>query len=128
MMLDSIKVSAFISDALSGIKSATLYYSTDGGSTWTKVAMMSVAGYYEASMPSQMPMTKVMYYVEASDALDNTTNTATQEFTVGIPIWAYGIAAALILILAIFLFTRRRPQPTPTPQPAYPPPPPPPQA
>ncbi|MBO3802906.1 MAG: DNRLRE domain-containing protein [Candidatus Brockarchaeota archaeon] len=116
---DPVRVSATIDDALSGVREAWVYYSTDGGSTWSRIAMlapMPPAAEYEGTIPTQMPMTRVQFYIEASDNLGNAARSSTQEFTVAIPIWLYAAGAIiLVLIFAAALRARRRAPPPPPP-------------
>jgi len=119
---ESTTVTCQVSDALSGVKEVKLYYSTNGGSSWTEVAMTLQGGVYTGSIPSQTPFTEVQYYVEAVDNVGNETRTPVSKYTVGIPIWLYMVVLALIVIIVAALLLRRR-------KPAYaqmPPPPPPP--
>ena len=54
------------------IESATLYYSLDGGNTFTPVAMtLSSGGIYAGHIPGQAMGTDVSYYVEARDGDGN---------------------------------------------------------
>jgi hypothetical protein len=118
---EQIRISATIDDALSSIQEASIYYSTNGGSTWSRLTMltpMPPSTDYEGTIPTQMPMTSVQFYIEASDTFGNTARSPTQEFTVAIPIWLYGLAGAIIVALIIIVAARRRkPQPPPPPPP-----------
>jgi len=119
---EPIRISATIDDALSGIQGATIYYSTNGGSSWSSVAMlapMPPATAYEGTIPTQMPMTRVQFYIEASDDLGNSARSTTQEFVVEIPIWLYGAVGAIVVVSIVAVAVRRR-------KPSLPPPPPPP--
>jgi len=119
---ESATIACQVSDTPSGVKEANLYYSTNGGSSWTKVTMVPQGGVYTGSIPSQMPFTEVQYYVEAVDNVGNETRTPVSRYTVGIPVWLYIVVLALIVIIVAALLLRRR-------KPAYvqmPPPPPPP--
>ncbi len=112
-----------VSDAVSGVEEASLYYSTDGGSSWTRVTMVLEEGVYRGSIPSQMFFKEVQYYVEAVDNVGNEARTPVSKYTVGIPIWLYAVVLALIVVIIAILLLRRR-------KPSYaqslPPPPPPP--
>jgi len=120
---ESTTITCQVSDALSGVKEVKLYYSTNGGSSWTEVAMTFQGGAYACSIPSQMPFTEVQYYVKAVDNAGNETRTPVSKYTVNIPVWLYIAVLALIVIVTVALLLRRR-------KPAYvqtlPPPPPPP--
>ena len=114
-----------VSDAASGVKEATIYYSTDGGASWTRVTMVPQGGVYTGSIPSQMFFKEVQYYVEAVDNVGNETRTPVSKYTVGIPIWLYlAVLALVIVIIAVLLLRRRKPSYAPQ----LPPPPPPPPA
>ncbi|MEM2940600.1 MAG: DNRLRE domain-containing protein [Thermoproteota archaeon] len=123
---ESTTITCEVSDALSGVKEVKLYYSTNGGSSWTEAVMTLQAGRYTSSIPSQMPFTSVQYYVKAVDNAGNEYQTPASTFSVGIPMWLYIAVIVIVVILAVALLLRRRkpaPQPTYVP-PAYPPPPP----
>jgi subtilisin family serine protease len=64
-----------VADALSGVASATLYYSTDDGVSWSSVAMAptGVLNEYSGNIPGQPPRTKIKVYVSAADNAANTT-------------------------------------------------------
>ncbi|MGQ9691600.1 MAG: OmpL47-type beta-barrel domain-containing protein, partial [Thermoproteota archaeon] len=118
-------ISCQVSDDKSGVGRVNLYYSTNGGSSWTNITMTLQGGSYTSSIPSQMPFTGVQYYVEAVDNVGNKLRTSTASYNVGIPIWLYIAVIAVVVVLVIVLLLRRR---KPTPQPVYvplPPPPPP---
>jgi hypothetical protein len=123
VFVESTTITCQVSDALSGVKEVKLYYSTNGGSSWTEVAMALQGGVYTGSIPSQMPFTEVQYYVEAADNVGNETRTPVSRYTVGIPIWLYMVVLALIVIVAAALLLRRR-KPALVQMPPPPPPPP----
>lgn len=59
-------VTAFIKH-VSGINTATLQYSTDGGTVWTPVSMTSIGSdNYTANIPAQAVGTHVLYYIQAN--------------------------------------------------------------
>jgi subtilisin family serine protease len=64
-----------VADALSGVASATLYYSTDNGASWTSAAMAptGVPAEYGGNIPGQPPRTRIKLYVSATDNAANTT-------------------------------------------------------
>ncbi|MBO3840194.1 MAG: DNRLRE domain-containing protein [Thermoproteota archaeon] len=113
---ESTIVSCQVSDEESGVKRVILYYSTNGGASWSSITMSLVGNRYSASIPSQPPFTRVRYYVEASDNVGNTSQTSISEYTVGLPTWLY-IAVILIAIAiitgAFFFLKKRRPKPSP---------------
>ncbi|MEM3466679.1 MAG: DNRLRE domain-containing protein [Candidatus Jordarchaeales archaeon] len=122
---ESTTITCQVSDVLSGVKEANLYYSINGGSSWTKVAMSLQGGVYTGSIPSQMFFTEVQYYVEAVDNVGNETRTPVAKYTVGIPIWLYAAILALIVVIVAVMLLRRRKPPYVQPLPPTPPPPPP---
>jgi hypothetical protein len=66
-------VKAKIVDALSGVSSATLHYSTDEGMSWNSLAMAptAVADEYAAGIPGQPLGTRVFVYMAATDNMAN---------------------------------------------------------
>ncbi|HYG49293.1 MAG TPA: agmatine deiminase family protein, partial [Flavobacteriales bacterium] len=59
-------VTAFIKH-ISGINTATLYYSTDGGTAWSNVGMASIGSdNFTANIPAQPVGTHVLYYIQAN--------------------------------------------------------------
>ena len=75
----------------SPIGGANMYYSIDGGTTYTgPVAMtLDVAPGYYAYIPMQPLGTTVTYYLEAWDELNNTVTTDTFSFGVNDPTWIW---------------------------------------
>lgn len=100
-MGEAVTVSASVSDSGSGVKTAELHYSTDGGATWTDIEMVSRGDAYEAQIPSQNVFSEVLYFVEASDFVGNTAETPMEQFTVGIPIWLYAVTAVVVIVIAL---------------------------
>lgn len=72
----SVRVSLNVTDALSGVKSVTLYYTIDDGASWTTLIMnYSISiGLYEALIPGQQAGTQVKFKIVA---YDNAGNNAT---------------------------------------------------
>jgi hypothetical protein len=66
-------VTSTILDPLSGVASATLYYSTDDGVTWMSTAMATTGNpdEYSGDIPGQASGTRIKLYVEASDNAAN---------------------------------------------------------
>ncbi len=124
---ESTTITCQVSDELSGVREVKLYYSTNGGSSWTEVVMNLQGGFYTGSIPSQMPFTSIQYYVKAVDNAGNEHQTAISTITIGIPTWLYIAVVAIIIIVAIALVLRRRKPASQTAYapPSYPPPPPP---
>jgi len=50
-----------------GVASVTFSYSTDGGTTWTDVAMAAAGDDYTAEIPAQTPGTEIQYKINAVD-------------------------------------------------------------
>lgn len=121
--MEVVEVSVSISDTLSGVSQAYLYFSSDGGVKWDSVTMTLQAGWYQGSIPGQSPMARVQYYIEASDGLGNVAKSPVQEFTVGIPLWVYVVVVGGVAVLLVFAVLRSRKRPKPE---ILPPPPPPP--
>jgi subtilisin family serine protease len=80
-------------DALSGIASVTLHYSTDNGSSWTAVAMVptGVATEYSGAIPGQPSHTIIKLYVSATD---NAANTGTDPATAPAATYQFSIMPA----------------------------------
>ncbi|MGC8831261.1 MAG: DNRLRE domain-containing protein [Thermoproteota archaeon] len=108
VMGDIIKVSAVVSSIGVGVKEVALYYSTDGGASWTKLVMGFSGGRYEVYIPGQNAFTEVSYYVEARDQKDNTVKTDISTVSVGLPDWVFLVIAAVVIAAIIgFLGIRR---------------------
>ncbi|MBO3840465.1 MAG: DNRLRE domain-containing protein [Candidatus Brockarchaeota archaeon] len=114
---EQITITCTVSDALSGVEEVTLYYSTNGGASWTEVAMTLQAGRYVGTIPSQAPFTNVQYYVEAVDRAGNRHQTPVSTLSVGIPLWIYIVILVIIIIIVVAVLLLRRRKPTPPPPP-----------
>jgi hypothetical protein len=66
--------SATVLDALSGVASVTMNYSTDGGSSWTAVAMTPAGDDYSGDIPGQPTGTRIKLYFEATDNESNASS------------------------------------------------------
>jgi len=119
---DVVNVYASVTDDVSGLKSVTLLYSTDGGSIWTSVAMIEVILWevrYKAQIPKQVDGTTVQFKVSAEDNAGFTAESTTQSYTAkalifGLePIIFYGLIGGVIavVLLLVFLLMRRRAPP-----------------
>jgi hypothetical protein len=126
---DEVTVSASITDDFSGVKEATLWYSTDGGDTWNQVQMINVTGStYTADIPKQEGGTNVQFKVSAEDIAGFSAESSAVSYTVktlmfGLdPTLFYGLVGGIVGIIGIagviFLLRRRKP-----PKPYVPPPP-----
>jgi len=126
---DEVTVSASITDDFSGVKEATLWYSTDGEDTWNQVQMTIVTGStYAAEIPKQEGGINVQFKVSAEDIAGFSVESSVVSYTVktlmfGLdPMMFYGLVggiAGIIVIAGAIFFLRRRKAPKP-----YVPPPP----
>ena len=131
---DIVTVIANITEAESGIKTVTLRYSTDGGTTWTSVAMVSGDTPYTGTIPAQAGGTTVQFKIRAEDKAGNIAESTVASYTVkalifGLdPMMFYiliGVLAAVIVGVAIFFLRSRKPKEAPPAAPVYAPTPPP---
>ncbi len=118
--LQTVKITVNVTDANSGVKNVTLYYTTNNGASWQELAMSynSGTGLYEATIPGQSAETLVKYKIVA---YDNAGNNATRDgeaiyciYTV-IPEFPTATSMLLILIMlaAAIAIHKRRPLKTP---------------
>jgi len=99
-MGEIVEVSASITDTGSGVREATLRFSVGEAGAWTNVNMILRGGVYVAQVPPQDVFSRVRYFIMSSDNAGNTAETAIQEFSIGVPIWAYAAAIGLGAVLA----------------------------
>ncbi|UCF05010.1 MAG: S8 family serine peptidase [bacterium] len=68
-------VTTTVTDALSGVATVDLYYSTDDGGSWTSVAMAPTGNpdEYSGDIPGQSAGTRIKLYLEAEDNAANTS-------------------------------------------------------
>lgn len=73
------------------IGGANLFYSVDGGNTWSAPIAMTpgTAPAYSAVIPAQALGTTVQYYMQAWDILNNTSTSTTYSFGVNDPTWIW---------------------------------------
>jgi hypothetical protein len=73
------------------IGGASVYYSTDSGTTWNGPIAMTpgTAPAYTAYIPAQPLGTTVQYYIQAWDSLNNMATTDTYSFAVNNPVWIW---------------------------------------
>lgn len=105
-----IRVSASIADALSDIRIVSIFYSSDGGATWGNITMTTPtppSTIYEGTVQSPSPNAKLQFYIKAVDAWGNVARSPTQEYTMTIPLWIYGVIG-IVMALLFFLFYQRR--------------------
>ncbi|MEM3577484.1 MAG: ABC transporter substrate-binding protein [Candidatus Bathyarchaeia archaeon] len=82
-IIDDVNVTATITDDLTGVKNASVYYSIDSGLNWSQVPMQSIGGStYKATIPKQTNGTVVQYYINATDIALNTNQSAIYTYTV----------------------------------------------
>jgi hypothetical protein len=69
----AVKISVNITDVDTGVKNATLLYSTDNGTSWTITEMTPdpETSYYEVVIPGQPPDTWVRFIIIAYDLAEN---------------------------------------------------------
>jgi len=108
-----VTVSANVTDAVSGVKNVTLYYSVDNGSTWITVPMSqnNLTGSYEAVIPGQQSRTWVRYKITAYDYAENKAvfdQTGPYRVSSSIPELLFVVAIFLMIPLAIMLFLIKR--------------------
>lgn len=68
-----VTIAVQVSDALSGVKTVTLSYSTNDGTSWTDVSMAlnSTTGLWQAVIPGQAIWTNVNYKISSHDLAGN---------------------------------------------------------
>ncbi|HPS61376.1 MAG TPA: choice-of-anchor J domain-containing protein [Candidatus Cloacimonas sp.] len=73
------------------IGGASVYYSTDSGTTWNGPIAMTpgTEPAYTAYIPAQPLGTTVQYYIQAWDSLNNMATTDTYSFAVNNPVWIW---------------------------------------
>ncbi len=83
-------VTSVVTDALTGVASVVLNYSTDDGSSWTPAAMTPTGGAdeYSGDIPGQASGTRIKLYVEATD---NGANTSTDPAGAPTTTYEFGI-------------------------------------
>jgi len=100
---NAVIVNATVTDALSGVKNVTLWYSTDNGTTWHSVNMTLVGNIYTATIPAQPYCTNVSYKIEAYDKANNKrTENKSGEYYLYHVIPEYNAAIMMILTLLLF--------------------------
>jgi len=80
---DMVTVTADITDPNNDLATDSLFYSTDGGNTYTQVYHTDVTGNtYTYQIPAQSDGTTVQYYIMAKDNQGNRSTTSTYSYTV----------------------------------------------
>ncbi|MDH5771031.1 MAG: Ig-like domain repeat protein, partial [Candidatus Bathyarchaeota archaeon] len=111
----STKVSVNATDAVSGVKNATLSYTTDNGASWTNLSMNynSSTGLYEATIPFQPAGTWVKYKIIAYDyAGNNATLDGTEPYCTYQVVTEFSSSLILplfmiITLLAVIVYRRK---------------------
>lgn len=80
--IDDVNVSATITDDMTGVKNATLYYSLDGGVNWAEIQMAATGNRFQATIPKQPKDAMVQYYINASDKGENIRKSNVGSYTV----------------------------------------------
>jgi hypothetical protein len=97
---DTVEVTATVTDALSGVKNVTLYYSKDGGATWNPVPMQPNGQLYKGTIPPLPADTTVKYYIEAFDKAGNKKISPETEYYIYTVIPEFPNILAILLILS----------------------------
>jgi len=112
---DTVKVSANVTDDLSGVHDVILSYRTNISLTWTNVTMTynSTSFLYEGSIPTQLLGTNVTYMITAHDNVGKQTvnDNAGSYFTyMVIPEFPTLISVILLLcaVTPLLMFLKRR--------------------
>ncbi len=80
---ESVSVKASLVDTLTGIVDPTLFYSTNGGSSWNSVPMNVISGTtYEGIIPEQPGGITVIYYIQVFDEAGNQISSSQESYTV----------------------------------------------
>jgi len=120
---NNVTVSASVTDDVSGLKSVTLLYSTDGGAIWSSVNMTKILDTglpkYKASIPKQAPGTIVRFKVSAEDNALFSAESSITSYTVKTsifgmePIVFYGLILGLVSVILMVIMVgvlMRRPK------------------
>jgi hypothetical protein len=102
---DTVEVTATVTDALSGVKNVTLYYSKDGGATWNPVPMQPNGQLYKGTIPPLPADTTVKYYIEAFDKAGNKKISPETEYYIYTVIPEFPNILAILLILSATILT-----------------------
>jgi len=103
---ENVTVTVSVIDNESGVKEASLYYSTNQSEGWSQLLMIKEDSTYKAIIPKQPYRAIVSYYIEA---LDNSNNKAKSEIstyrvTIYVPeVWVYLIGFALVALLVLLV-------------------------
>jgi parallel beta-helix repeat protein len=103
-----VTISVNVTDAISGVKNVTLFYTTNNGDTWTSLPMNynSASGSYMATIPGQPAGTLVRYKIVAYDhAGNNATIDGTEAYCIYQVIPEFPQNPILILLMLTTLIT-----------------------
>ncbi len=109
-----VKVSVNATDAISGVKNVTLYYTIDNGTAWEEPIPMNLSAstnLYEATIPGQEAGTWVQFKIVAYDhAGNNATRDGTEPYFIYqvIPEFASAIILPLFIVLSMTALTVAR--------------------
>lgn len=108
---DAITFIIDVNDSITGVKEVYLHYSTDNGTYWNKIPMISSENLYQATIPKQAEGTIIQYYFEAFDNVDNRVQSDIYSLTVRTiipphyylfhPLVIFGGLAIVLTIIAI---------------------------
>ena len=111
----AVIVSVNVTDAVSGVKNVTLFYTINNGSAWEYLTMNdnSSTGIYEATIPAQLAGTWVKYKIIAYDYAENqATRDGTEPYCIYrvIPEIPQIIILPLFMVLTMLavVFTKKR--------------------
>ena len=109
---EEVVVSVVISDEISGVENATLWYRVTGGD-WEPLQMSLEAGKWKATIPGQEAGAGVEYYVKAYDKAGNFAKSGTYSYSVVSKppeLLRPGLIAIIVMILlaALLLVAKRR--------------------
>jgi len=110
-----VKVSVSVNDVVSGVKSVTLSYTINDGTTWTNLPMNynPSTTLYEATIPKQRAGTWVKYKIVAQDNAENqATKDGADPYCIyqvipEFPTWTAILTALSILSATLILLTRK---------------------
>ena len=80
---DSVNITISAVDSGSGVESSLIFYSTDGGVSWTQLIMNSLnGGFFTQDLPSETFGTNVLYFVSITDNAGNNFNSSIINYNV----------------------------------------------
>ena len=111
----SVTISVSLTDSISGMKNATLYYSIDDGDSWVDLPMSyhAVSGDYQTVIPKQAEGTIVNYRIVAYDNAGNSVakDNAGEYYIYTVVISEFSIwimlLSVIIVTLAVIIYKKR---------------------